>query len=188
MTTFDDMRRLLNEKYLNEISGYKGDLGELLAIAHFEKINQGFIHVHQEKWSYPLKMKETNAKRPDFYMIPMVNKMTVIDVKHHNLNDNMDFILDVNEIIKYLELEAFLIELHKGICVEPGYIDIKFFVIPSQLNGEAFAEISLIEIANAEMEIETTLPGNKTIVNTYFIISIKDRLIKLGTKDERYVL
>lgn len=61
MTTFNDIRILLNEKYLNEISEYKGDLGEQIAIAHFESINQGIIHVYQEMWSYPLKMKKNQC-------------------------------------------------------------------------------------------------------------------------------
>lgn len=60
-------------------------------------------------------------------MVTMVNKMMVIDVKYQNLNDNMDFILDVNEIIKHLELEVFLIELHRGVYDKPDYVNIKFF-------------------------------------------------------------
>lgn len=188
MVNIGEMKELLTLEYLNSIPSYKGDLGEILAIDHFEKINQGFIHVNSSIWSYPPKMKEVNAKRPDFYLIPMNESVTVIDVKYHQLNENMDFIIEKDEMIKYLELHQFLMNLHGKSATESDYIDIRFLVIPSITQGNAFANVSLTEIANNRIDTEKTFPGNKSFTITRFIVSVKDRLIKLGTKNEPYTM
>ncbi|HBY6201959.1 hypothetical protein L0F40_02135 [Klebsiella pneumoniae] len=186
MNNLKEMIQLINEKYLNSNNKRKGDLGEALAITHFEETNQGFIHVHQEDWSYPNKMREKNAQRPDFYMLPMGNKITAVDVKHWELNDNLDFELSSCELLKYIELQLYLMEIHSKSIDDCNDILIKFFVIPSQFKGDAYAEVSLHEMVQNELTLETNAPSGNVIKNIIYRFSIKDRLIKIGTKSDVY--
>lgn len=186
MKNLKEMAQLIDEKYLNSNNKRKGDLGEALAIAHFEEINQGFIHVHQEDWSYPNKMSQTNAQRPDFYMLPMGNKITVVDVKHWELNENLDFELSSSDLLKYINLQAYLMEIHDKSINEFDDILIKFFVIPSQLKGNAYAEVSLYEMVQNESIKSIDTHNGKVIKHVVHQVSIKDRLLKIGTKADNY--
>lgn len=186
MKNKNEMLNLLKDEYLKTTSSYKGDTGEILAILHFEKIEQGFIHVHQESWSYPPTMKNQNAKRPGFYMLPMHNEIVAIDVKHYELNENMDFTLSSADILGYVQLQLYLMKSHNKDPEEFDDIKIKFFVIPLQLNGEAYAEITFEEMVKNMITEEKKIPGEITFSNTFSKVSIKERLIVLGTKSEAY--
>lgn len=131
-------------------------------------------------------MKKKNAQRPDFYMLPMNSGIVAIDVKHHELNENMDFILSSDKLLKYIELQLFLMELHNTKDDDLDYVKIKFFVIPSQLYGEAFAEVTLAEMASNEFTEKKTLPGGKEYSTIFYKFSIKERLMKMFTKNEKY--
>lgn len=188
MNSFVTMRELIEEKYRSVNKDKKGDLGEALAICHFEKTNQHFIHVHQETWSFPNTLKERNAQRPDFYMLPITSKINVVDVKHWELNNNMDFILPQEKLFKYLELQLYLMEVHGKPEENFDDIEIKFFVIPSQLCGDAYAEVTLSEMVSNEVTDEITLPNGVKIKKTHYKLPLKDRLKVIGTLAEPFII
>lgn len=153
-------------------STHKGNLGEMIAIHHFEITKQAFIHVNQDSWSYPPAMEALGAKRPDFFLLNRFNICKIIDVKMHALDDNFNFTLPNDEIVQYIQLHEHLMSV-----LNCQYLDInfEFFVIPLNSQEESFATVSFQEMIDSQKEV-TLSSGQGEIRSFNYSVSIKNRL------------
>lgn len=171
----EEIKRSLIDSYYEKDSIHKGNLGEMIAIHHFEATNQSFIHVNQSSWSYPEKMKLVDAKRPDFFIIENFKIIKIVDVKLHSLNENYEFKIDSSEILQYVNLHEYLMNTFS--C---KYDDIKFefFIIPSHHTEEKYSIVSFEEMISSQKS-EFIKCGENTIQTYTYSVSIKDRLKNL---------
>ncbi|HCD2515280.1 TPA: hypothetical protein NBJ98_004435 [Citrobacter freundii] len=168
--------KVISEKlissYWESNSIHKGNLGEMIAIHHFEITNQAFIHVNQDVWSYPPAMEVLGAKRPDFFMLDKFKIIKIIDVKMHTLDENLNFILHNNEMVQYANLHKHLMSVLK--C-EYEDINFEFFVIHLNSQEATFAAVSFQEMLDSENKV--TLTSGRGEINSYnYSVSIKERL------------